>query len=171
MNNKNVFLIGLMGSGKSFWAKKLSIILNIPVFDLDSEIEKTEGKTVAKIFADEGENYFRKKENEVLKTFAGNNNFLLATGGGAPCFFDNMKWMNANGTTIWIDEIIITIVSRLIKGKSHRPLIANVPDDKLEDFFLQMRNKRLPFYSKAKFQLTGDDINIASFLEIISPHE
>jgi shikimate kinase len=167
----SIFLIGLMGSGKTFWSKQLSKVFNIPAFDLDTEIEKSEGKTIAEIFSEKGEEYFRQKENNVLKSLANKKDFILSAGGGAPCFYDNIDWMNANGITIWIDEPITTIVSRLIKAKSHRPLIANVPDDKLEDFFIQMRNKRLPFYSKAKFKLTGENINTASFLKIISPHE
>jgi len=86
----NVFLIGLMGSGKTFWAHKLGVVLNMPVFDLDKEIEKAENKIIAEIFAEKGEAYFRGKENEILKSFAGKNNFILSTGGGAPCFYDNI---------------------------------------------------------------------------------
>src|SRR6516164_2312332 len=121
----HIFLIGLMGSGKSFWARKLSATFGIPAFDLDTEIEKIENKTVAVIFAEKGEDYFRSKEKEVLKGFADKQYFLLATGGGAPCFYDNMAWMNENGITIWIDEPIKIIAERLQKQKSHRPLIAS----------------------------------------------
>jgi shikimate kinase len=165
-----IFLIGLMGSGKSFWARKLSTALGIPAFDLDTEIEKMEGKTVAAIFAEKGEDRFRTKENEVLKSFASNQRFLLATGGGSPCFFDNMDWMNENGITIWLDEPIKIIAKRLQKQKLHRPLIASVEDDSLEDFLTQMRDKRKPFYAKAKYQLTGN-ISEKDFLKIISLNE
>src|SRR3954463_10365891 len=104
LNLRPVFLIGLMGSGKTFWAHKLSAILNIPAFDLDTEIEKAESKTIAEIFVEKGEAYFRKKENEILKNFSDNKNFILSTGGGTPCFHDNIDWMNVQGITIWIDE-------------------------------------------------------------------
>jgi shikimate kinase len=159
-----------MGSGKSFWALKLSTTVGIPAFDLDTEIEKIEGKTVAAIFAEQGDDYFRTKEKEVLKSFSDKQHFLLATGGGAPCFYDNMDWMNENGVTIWIDEPIKIIAERLQKQKSHRPLIASVEDNKLEDFLTQMRDKREPFYAKAKYRLTG---NIAEkdFMKIIAPNE
>lgn len=160
-----------MGSGKSFWAQKLSALLYIPAFDLDTAIEKVEGKTVAAIFAGEGENYFRQKENEVLKNFEGKPDFILATGGGAPCFFDNMQWMNEKGITIWIDEPVETIAARLEKEKSHRPLIANVDTESLANFLAQMRDKRKPFYSNAKFHLTGNNITEKDFLKIIRPHE
>jgi shikimate kinase len=159
-----------MGSGKSFWARKLSATFGIPAFDLDTEIEKIEGITVAAIFDEKGEDYFRSKEKEVLKSFADKQHFLLATGGGAPCFYDNMAWMNENGITIWIDEPIKIIAERLQKQKSHRPLIASVENDKLEDFLTQMREKRKPFYEKARYRLTG---NIAEkdFMKIIASHE
>lgn len=167
---RRIFLIGLMGSGKSFWAQKLSLALSIPVFDLDTEIEKTEGKTVAMIFAEKGEDHFRKKENEILKGFAAKHDFILATGGGAPCFYDNMDWMNKNGITIWIDEPLKIIAGRLLKGKSHRPLIASVEDDNLEEFLAGMRDKRKSFYAKSKYQLAGN-ISEKELLKIISSNE
>jgi shikimate kinase len=166
-----VFLIGLMGSGKTHWAAKLGALLNIPVFDLDAEIEKAEHKTVAEIFAGKGENYFRRKENDVLKSFGEKTDFILATGGGAPCFFDSMEWMNKHGITIWIDEPVETIAARLEKEKSHRPLLTNVDSENLVNFLAQMRDKRKPFYSSAKFHLSGNNITEKDFLKIIRPHE
>ena len=160
-----------MGSGKSFWSQKLSTALNIPAFDLDTEIEKADGKTVSEIFSVKGEGYFRNKENEILKTFATKNNFILSTGGGAPCFHDNIDWMNNNGVTIWIDEPIEIIAARLKKEKLHRPLIANVADEELESFFYEMREKRKPFYSRAKYHLNISNLSKKHFLEILSPHE
>ncbi|HEX5151143.1 MAG TPA: shikimate kinase [Parafilimonas sp.] len=167
----NVFFIGLMGSGKTFWAHRLGAVLNIPAFDLDTEIEKAEGKPIAAIFAEKGETYFRGKENEILKSFAGKNNFILSTGGGAPCFYDNIEWMNEHGITIWIDEPPATIAKRLQKEKLHRPLIAHVEDETLSDFFVRMREKRKSFYAKATYHLTGSPITEESLLKIISPNE
>lgn len=160
-----------MGSGKSYWAHKLSAALHIPAFDLDKEIEKAEGKTIAEIFVEKGEAYFRQKENEVLKSFVHKNNFILATGGGAPCFHYNMDWMNDNGITIWIDEPLSIIASRLLKEKAHRPLIANIADEDLENFFYAMREKRKPFYAKAKHHLNSGSLNDKHFLAILSPDE
>lgn len=164
--NHGYFLLGLMGSGKTFWADKLSDQLQIPVYHLDDEIEKSEQKTIAQIFNDNGEDYFRDKETQVLKSFTSNKNFILSLGGGTPCFNNNMNWMNENGTTIWIDESIDIIEKRLLKEKSHRPLIANVPDEKLNNFLEDMREKRMLFYSQAKIILTGKEINEQSFLNI-----
>ena len=95
--------------------------------------------------------------------------FILSVGGGTPCFNNNIDWMNENGVTIWIDEPIKIIVERLIKEKSHRPLIANITDEDLFTFLSNMREKRSVFYAKAKHHLS-DNINEKKFLEIIS-HE
>ena len=167
---QRIFLIGLMGSGKTFWSEQLHKQMTIPAYDLDKEIERIEGKTIAAIFKEKGEEYFRQKESEALKSFAGKNNFILSTGGGAPCYFDNMDWMNRIGVTIWIDEPVNIIAERLKQEKSHRPLIAEIKDEDLPSSFSEMRDKRKQFYSKAKHHLTGN-ISIKNFLEIISPDE
>lgn len=167
-NRASVFLVGLMGSGKSFWADKLGKLLNISSFHLDDEIERSEQKTIAEIFFEKGESYFRNKETEVLKSFADKNNFILSVGGGTPCFNDNMNWMNANGSTIWIDEPIETIQKRLLTEKSHRPLIASIPDKDLHNFLSEMLKNRSAFYSKAKYHLQKNEISEESFLKIFS---
>jgi len=159
-----------MGSGKSFWANKSSSSLDIPAFHLDDEIEKAENKTVAEVFTEKGEDHFRKKESEVLKSFSLKDNFILSTGGGTPCFFDNMDWMNNNGITIWIDEPLDIIAARLQKEKSHRPLIASVKDEELIVFLENMRDKRKAFYSKAKHHLSNN-ITEKDFLKILSNNE
>jgi shikimate kinase len=165
-----IFLIGLMGSGKSYWAKKLSAGLSIPAFDLDTEIEKLEGKTVAEIFETQGENYFRQAENKALKSFAHKNNFVLATGGGAACFYDNIEWMNKHGITIWIDDSPEIIAERLKKEKSHRPLIASISDEGLKDFLIEMRKKRKPFYAKATYHFTNN-FTEQDILKTLTSHE
>ena len=160
-----------MGSGKSFWADKLGSILNIPSFHLDDEIEKSERKTIAQIFAEKGEDYFRQKETEVLKSLSDKNNFILSVGGGTPCFNNNMDWMNDNGITIWIDEPIEIIKKRLLKEKLHRPLIANIPDENLFTFLADMHEKRSVFYQKAKHHLNQNEISAQGFLNIILNNE
>ena len=166
----NIFLVGLMGSGKSFWAKKLNTSLNIPAFDLDIEIEKLEGKTVAAIFETKGEDYFRLAENKVLKNFSQKNNFVLATGGGTACFYDNMEWMNKNGITIWMDDSPEIIAERLKKEKAHRPLIASISDAYLTDFLVEMREKRNPFYAQSTYRFTNN-FTEKDILTAITAHE
>jgi shikimate kinase len=171
INHSSFFLLGLTGSGKSFWADKLSSILNITSFHLDEAIEQSEQKTIAQIFGEKGESYFRNKETEILKSFSNKNSFILSVGGGTPCFNNNMEWMNENGITIWIDEPVETIEKRLRAEKSHRPLIANIPDEKLHAFLSDMLSKRKEFYTQAKHHLQKNDINESAFLNIFSLYE
>jgi len=166
--NMKIFLLGLMGSGKSFWAERLSAILDIPCFDLDTEIEKKEKKTVTEIFQTQGEEAFRIKEADALRTFSNKETFILSTGGGTPCFHGNMQWMNEQGITIWIDEPLDTIEKRLKKQKLHRPLIASVPQPELKEFLSQMLNKRSEFYTQAKFRLREHEVAEKNFLKILS---
>jgi len=166
-----IFLLGLMGSGKSFWAERLSEILSIPYFDLDAEIERKEKKTVAEIFETNGEASFRIKETEVLQAFSNKDKFILSTGGGTPCFHGNMQWMNEHGITIWLDGPLDIIEQRLGKGKPHRPLIASVPEADLKGFLSQMLATRSEVYTQAKFRVTGDEIMSKKFLKILSENE
>src|SRR5215217_1973749 len=98
----SVFLIGFMGSGKTFVGKKLAQLLKTTFIDLDEVIEKSEEKTISQIFSQNGEEFFRERESHYLKSLSERSNVVIATGGGTPCFHDNMKWMNENGITIYL---------------------------------------------------------------------
>jgi shikimate kinase len=165
-----IFLIGMMGSGKSHWTKKLSKKLKCGGYDLDNVVEINEEKTIAEMFEQDGEDYFRKAEAKVLRWFAQKKTYVLATGGGTPCFNDNMAWMNKQGLTIWLDEPIETLVQRLKPEKAHRPLIKNLDDGALFDFLTAKRQERAQYYGQAKFQLTGN-ITDKSFTAILQHHE
>jgi shikimate kinase len=165
-----IFLVGMMGSGKSFWTKYLSKKLKIGGYDLDYLIETNEEKTIAEIFEEDGEEYFRKQESKILKWFKEKKSFVLGTGGGTPCYHDNMEWMNKNGVTIFIDPPIKQLVERLIPEKSHRPLICNLSDDALVQFLTQKRLERLSQYEQSKIKLSGDDISEQHFLKIIKDY-
>lgn len=155
IRSPKIFLIGMMGSGKSYWTKKLSKKLNCGGYDLDNVVEINEEKSISEMFEQDGEDYFRKAEAKVLRWFAQKKSFVLATGGGTPCFNDNMGWMNKHGLTVWLDEPIEILVQRLTPEKSHRPLIKNLSDGALFDFLTAKRKERYQFYSQAKIQLTG----------------
>lgn len=150
-----------MGSGKSFWANKLADRLGFAAYDLDHAIESRTGMTIAAFFSQYGETAFRRTEAETLRGFAEKDNFVLATGGGTPCFHDNMDWMNAHGTTIWLDESPAVIANRLLPEKSHRPLIRNIPDNELLPFIESINQARAPFYGKAlvRTSLDGKDLD------------
>lgn len=166
-----IFLLGMMGTGKSFWTKKLSRKLKTGGYDLDFLIESDEEKTIAEIFAEDGEAHFRKTEAKILRWFGEKKTFVLATGGGTPCFYDNMEWMNKHGITIWIDESIDTLVQRLKPEKEHRPLIRDLSDHELSAFLSGKLAERSSYYQQAKYHLQGNAISDAGFAKIIKENE
>ena len=162
-----IFLLGMMGTGKSYWTKKLSKKLKTGGYDLDFLIESHEERTIAEIFAEEGEDYFRKTEAKILRWFGEKKIFVLALGGGTPCFHENMDWMNKHGITIWVDEPIDTLVERLKPEKDHRPLIKDLSDEQLGIFLTNKLTERAAFYGQAKYHLQGNAISDAGFAKII----
>jgi shikimate kinase len=165
-----IFLIGMMGSGKSYWKQLLAKQLKTGAYDLDFLIEAEEERTISEIFEEEGEPYFRKKEAKLLRWFAEKKAFVLATGGGTPCFHDNMDWMNKQGVTIWIDEPVEVLVERLVKEKDHRPLLSNLDDTQIRSYLLTKLNERRPFYSLASHHLQGDAIDMKNFKKLIKSY-
>ncbi len=151
-----IFLIGLPGAGKSTLGKQLSDYLAVPFIDLDAAIEAEEGKSITSIFSEKGEQYFRQQESIILKKWCDSPSyFVMATGGGAPCFHDNMKWMNTSGKTIFLDLSLSEIFNHLKKGDSARPLLANLTDEQLEQKIKSLRNDRIEFYNQAHLTITG----------------
>lgn len=162
-----IFLIGMMGSGKSFCSKKLAKKLKIPAFDLDTIIEMTEDLSIAEIFAEEGEEYFRKEEAKILRWFGEKKAFVLATGGGTPCFHKNMEWMNENGVTIWLNEPVNVLVDRLKPEKDHRPLVKDLSDEELASFLTNKLAERNQYYSKAKHSIEYSTMKDADLLNLL----
>lgn len=170
MAAEKVFLIGMMGSGKSFWSSKIAKWIKSGGYDLDDLIEMMEEKTVSEIFEEQGEEYFRKSETKILKWFTEKKKFVLATGGGTPCIQGNMDWMKREGLVIWLDESIEVLVARLSDQKAHRPLIANLNNDELAKFLQIKIIERTPFYKQAHYQLSGDQITEVAIKKIIQNH-
>lgn len=161
---EKIFLIGMMGCGKTYWGKRLSKSLEIPVFDLDNLVEKSEGNPISRIFEKQGEHHFRERESALLKQFETESSFILSTGGGTPCFFDNMAWMNKTGITIWIDEQLETLLSRLQTSR-RRPLLKG--REYQEEFLRLLLAEREPFYSLAQFHLQSPAISMRTFEQIL----
>lgn len=147
---KTYFLIGMMGAGKSWWGARLAERLHLPFVDLDREIETGEGATVSDIFATQGESRFRVLEREYLHRTALLPEAVVATGGGTPCFFDNMDWMNAHGTTVYLDTPIHLLGARLLSGKNTRPLLQGLIGGELESYLADVLRQREPYYLKAQ---------------------
>ena len=148
------FIVGYMASGKSTFGKELAKDTGLPFLDLDESVESREGRSISEIFAKEGEEYFRKREREILHEICNEaDEFVLATGGGTPCFFDNMDYMNQAGTTVFLNTSPLVIVDRLKRQRADRPLLAMYSDDELEFFVREHLESRLSFYLKAKEQV------------------
>lgn len=162
------FLIGLPGCGKSTLGKQLAIYLKIPFIDLDAEIEKSVNLPVRDIFKKYGENFFRQQEAEVLTAWAeSSGEFVMATGGGAPVFFNNMKTMNRHGRTFFLDVPTRDITNRILNSnKEERPLFASLAPDELKDKIEFLRSHRIPFYNQAHTTLTGV-IQLADLIEAL----
>ncbi|MCA4894695.1 MAG: shikimate kinase [Cytophagales bacterium] len=165
-----IFLIGLPGSGKTTLAKELAATLKLPYVDLDVEIEKAEMKTIPQIFKEKKEPYFRKIEAHLLKSLCqSDSSFVMATGGGAPCFFENMANMNQSGTTIFLDVPTMEIARRivLLKGEE-RPLLKSNGIDGLKDQIEFLRSQRLSFYKQASITIRGDQIDSNKIIKEIN---
>ncbi len=161
-----IYLIGLPGCGKSTLGKQLSRRLGVPFIDLDIALEQREGKPVKDIFKDKGEDYFRKIESDTLrKVSEGLPEFVLATGGGAPVFFDNMDFMNKHGQTIFLDVPAREIANRILKSKKEeRPLLAKLAPDELKDQIEFLRSQRIRFYNRAMYKVSADIILVDDLL-------
>lgn len=155
---KMYFLTGLMGCGKTWWGQRLAERLNLPFVDLDEQIEAGEGMSIPEIFNRLGENGFRQLEREYLRQLAYTPEAVVALGGGAPCFFDNLEWMKAHGIVIYLDTPVPLIVARLAANQHNRPLLANTPVGQLSERLENLLRQREPFYRQAHITIeqTGD---------------
>ncbi len=149
-----------MGCGKSTLGRRLSEHLNLQFVDMDHYIEMRNHKTIPQIFAQDGETEFRKKERMALEELSEFSDIVIATGGGAPCFFDNIDLMNNSGKTIYININPSILADRLLKSKTERPLIKGKSRDELVAFIDETLKKRNLFYKQAKFEITQPDIDL-----------
>lgn len=144
-----IFLIGLSGSGKTTLGQQLAEELHVPFVDMDWEIEKRENKSIQEIFSQQGEDHFRHLEAEVLRTWAGaQRDFVMGTGGGAPCFHNGMDIINQSGLSIFLDVPVEELKSRLAAA-TDRPLLNSADEIERENKLLSLRAARLPTYKKA----------------------
>lgn len=164
------FLIGYMGSGKSTLGRTLSKLTGIPFIDMDAVIEQRNGMSIAEIFAQAGEKEFRRQESELIDEIAAGGNAIVATGGGAPCFFDNMEKMNSLGGTIYLKTSPAKLVRRLENGISKRPLLKDRTTQELEEFISENLKIREPYYLKAKVIIDCDTLTDSRIVEHITAY-
>lgn len=157
-----VFLIGFMGSGKSFYAAKLAEQLSLPCIELDGEIEQEEKMTINQLFDKKGESYFRQREAEQLRKWLNAGSFVMACGGGTPCYYDNMKRMNQYGVTVWINASEEAMVKRLLPEIHKRPLLKDMDERSVAMFVKHKLQERIAFYQQADIIVSADEFDIAS---------
>ncbi len=147
-----VFLIGFMGSGKTTFGKKLAAKLKLNFVDLDEQIcIANKVKSINSLIELKGFDYFRQTESKTLKSLSLENS-LVSTGGGTPCYFDNMDWMKQNGTVVFLQVDEGVLLSRLKNTDlEERPLLKGLDEEELKNFINEKLKERLPFYEQAHF--------------------
>ena len=150
---KRIILIGYMGAGKTTMGKALSKEMGIPFYDLDWYIESRRHKTVSEIFAEQGEEAFRKIEHNMLHEVAEFENVIISCGGGTPCFYDNIDYMNQQGQVVYLKATPEVLYQHLMMGKGERPLLKGKSKEELMIFIREQLEKREPFYEKAQYTL------------------
>ena len=147
---QNIYLIGFMGCGKSYIGRQLAERLAYNFVDMDAYLESKEGKTISQIFQEGGEALFRQLERDYLTASGDFENTVIATGGGCPCFHDNMEWMDVNGQTVYLKTTTPILVDRLQAETAHRPLLAGKSRAELAMFIDKKLQERGPYYEQAQ---------------------
>ncbi len=151
-----IILIGYMGSGKTTLGKALSKDLGLPFFDLDWYIENRFCRTVSQLFAERGEDGFRQLERAMLHEVAEFENVVIAAGGGTPCFFDNIDYMNRQAQTVYLKTTPEVLFRHLHMGKQKRPLLSGKTDEEMRAYIVESLAHRAPFYEKANYILNTE---------------
>lgn len=165
-----IYLIGFMGSGKSTTGRKVAAGMGWSFVDLDDKIEKEIGLTIPEIFSNYGENYFRDAETRILRSFKYLSDTVISTGGGAPCFNDNMKFMLETGLTIYLKLTPAQLRSRLELSVTERPLIKGLKGNDLENYINGKLEEREPWYGKAEIVIDGTWSDYSSLVKLIKKH-
>lgn len=164
-----IVLLGYMGSGKTTVGKKLAKDLSLRFLDLDDRIEASEKSKITNIFSKKGEIYFRRKEAEYLRNILTNDDdFVLSIGGGTPCYANNMEAISeATNRVVYLKLSIFSLVERLVKEKSERPMIASIPDEDLPEFIGKHLFERSFYYSQALHSISCDGKDIEAIVNEI----
>lgn len=151
-------MVGFMGSGKTTIGIELAAALDIDFWDMDAMIQDQNAMSIPEIFANHGEDFFRRAERDLLTEldYSFEDDAVISTGGGAPCFFDNMKEMNRQGTTVYLELTPKALFNRLRGEVAMRPLLADKTDEEMKTLIDGMFTHRAPFYQNATYTVDGD---------------
>jgi len=166
-----IFIIGYMCSGKSTVGKRLAQKLNYSFIDLDFYFEKKFHISVDDFFTKYGENAFRKIETQLLNEILVKDNIVISTGGGTPCFNENMNVMRKNGVSIYLKMHINSLKDRIINSKKKRPLLKNITNENVTDFLSNHLNEREAFYQQADYTVKGENADIEEMVKLIRCRE
>ncbi len=166
----NIFLVGFMASGKTTLGGQLATLLGMRYVDMDEYIEQKNGKTIRQIFVTQGEEHFRKLENEALVALAKEDGVIVATGGGSACFHNNIDVMNSNGLTVYLKVSTEELVRRLADTKIDRPLLWGKSTNELTVYITEMLKIREPHYTKAKVIFPSDNPTASDIVAAIKPY-
>ena len=166
-----VYLVGFMGSGKSSVGKRIAALLGYGFADLDEMVEQEAEMPVSMIFSTYGEVWFREKEREVLHTTAGIDDFVIACGGGTPCFFDNMDFMKKKGAILYLEMGASQLASRIGSVASTRPLISDIPDDELIQWIENKLSERREYYELADIRASGFNADPAELVSMLQNYK
>ena len=151
-----ILLVGFMAAGKTTLGKALASDLGLQFVDLDYYIENRYHCTIAHLFAERGEEAFRQIERNMLHEVAEFEDVVISTGGGTPCFFDNMDYMNTQGTTVFLEASPEVIFTRLTIARVQRPLVKGKTADELRQYITEMLERRVPYYTRATHTFCAD---------------
>ncbi len=160
-----IFLTGYMGAGKTTLGKTLAKELNLSFVDLDWCIEERYHKTVGELFAEKGEEGFRQLERKMLHEVGEYENVIISTGGGTPCFFDNMEYMNSHGKTVYLDVHPDILFRRLRVAQHQRPILRDKHEEELKLFIVEALNKRSCFYTQAAYRFEAHELEDRSQIQ------
>lgn len=157
-----------MCSGKSSISRKVAARLGYESYDTDDLFEEKYHICVQDFFEKYGEDYFREFESDILKKTGEMRDVVISTGGGTPCFFDNMQWMNQNGTTIFVKVNPLTAFHRIMHAKRKRPLVFGKTEEELRRYVETHYDSRLRYYEQAHFTVKGENLDIDEIMKFLS---
>jgi len=160
-----IVLIGYMGSGKSTGGKRLASKLGFSFLDTDNLFEEQYKISMSDFFEKYGEEVFRKIEHNILKKTLINDNSVISTGGGTPCFFNNMQLINKTSYSVYIKMHIKSIESRLMNSRKPRPLLKNISQSDLITFIEKQLSEREKYYNQANLIIKGENLDIDSIIQ------
>ena len=163
-----IYLTGYMYSGKTTVGHKLAVQMGYQRLDLYQMLETTFHTTIPIFFKRYGEEAFRKIEQKLLHSTADLDNVVISTGGGTPCYFDNIQWMNHHGKTVYFDVSVDTLLRRAVQSKKPRPILTGMTDEERSQFIKQQLNQRLPYYKKAQIIFPADNPDLEQLIQLIT---